>query len=91
MKLRPPFLASDKDTFLQRRRGKWAKLPHRQEGRRSFRAGRLGSPLPHCVASARFDTTPSLSFCISKMGVIIITLLYNETVVGLNVETCTKS
>lgn len=35
MKLRPPFLVSDKDTLFQKRRGKWAKHPQRQDGRRA--------------------------------------------------------
>lgn len=71
MKLRPPFLLSDKDTFFQERRGKWAKHPQRQEDRRA--------PVPGAKATfswlcdlGEIKTTPGLSFFIPKIGIMTI-------------------
>ena len=71
-RLRPPFLVSDKDTFFQERRGKWAKRPQRQGGRRASRARGQASPFPSCMTSARWQTTPGLSFFTPKIRVMMI-------------------
>lgn len=64
MKLRPPFLVSDKDTLFQKRRGKWAKHPQRQDGRRAPAPG--AETFPGCVTSARLKITPGLSCFVPK-------------------------
>lgn len=61
----PPHLASDKDAFLQERRGNRAKLPRGQEGEGNPVPG---SPLLPCMASVRLETSASLSFFMSEMG-----------------------
>lgn len=70
MKLRrPPFLGSDKDTLLQERRGNWANLLQRQEGRKELQHQTPGLPSTRLRG---LYTTPALSFFFSKMGIIII-------------------
>lgn len=73
MKLRPPFLVSDKDKFLQERRRELGQLPQRQGGRKELQLQVPGSLLPGRVTSVRFGIMPGLSFFVSKMGIIIIT------------------
>lgn len=46
MKPRPLLLISDEDTVLQERKGNWAKLPQRQEGRKQFQ-----HPTPELTSS----------------------------------------